>query len=280
MRAYVLGSGSSGNALLVETEGVRILVDAGIGPRVSATRLHALGSDLFPRGVDAIVVTHHHGDHAAQLEPLCRALGVPKAGHVRDGDESGPLVFLHDGIEASRVRHRFAVRRFVPGHSFRVRGVEVRTMTVPHDAPQVAVVVATRRHALGMVTDIGAAPRGLVDFFAACDTVLLESNYCSELLEDGPYPLSLKRRVAGGLGHLANDEAGRLAAKLAGCNVSRVFLCHLSRSNNTPERALRAVRDAAPDLAVEAIPHGEPRLLDLSPGSAPGNAYRQLTLPL
>src|SRR5436305_464043 len=102
MRVHVLGTGSSGNALLVEADGTRLLVEAGIGPRNLVTRMRALGFDLFhrdwPTGVDGIVVTHHHNDHAAQLEPLAKMLKAPKVG------APNPMLHLHDGVELHRVR--------------------------------------------------------------------------------------------------------------------------------------------------------------------------------
>lgn len=275
MRLYVIASGSSGNAILVEDGDVRILVDAGVGPKTAATRMHTLGFDLFPRGVDAIVVSHHHGDHAAQLEPLARAFRAPLRDHLQHGDR--PMVWLHDGVDVARVRHRFAVSRFVAGEGFDVDHLRVETMVVPHDAPQIAIAVHGRDHSFGIVTDLGHVPTKLVGFLGRCNTVLLEANYCPRMLEHGPYPPSLKRRVAGPLGHLANEDAAILAAALRKESTTALFLCHLSRTNNDPERALRTVRARAGDLSVDVLPHGEPRLLELRPRTRP--SFVQVALP-
>jgi phosphoribosyl 1,2-cyclic phosphodiesterase len=258
MRVYVLGTGSSGNALVVEADDTRLLVEAGVGPRNAVVRMRSLGADLFPRGVDGIVVTHHHNDHAAQLEPMCKALAIPRAG-ARE-----PMLHLHDGIDTPRVRHRFAVRRYRAGDGFDVRGLRVRTISLAHDAPHVAFAIQSKTHTLGFVTDVGSLTSPVVDFLASCDTVLLESNYCSKLLELSPYPPSIRSRIAGHLGHLSNDQAAGLARTITRHGTSRIFLCHLSEANNEPELALRTVRERC-DVPVEVLRHGRSRVLDLSP---------------
>lgn len=261
MKVFVLGTGSSGNSLLVEADGTRLLVEAGIGPKNVASRLRALGGD--PRAaLDGIVVTHHHDDHAGQLEPICKAFGAPRI------DSSGaPIVHLHDGVEAHRVRHRFAVRRYRRGDWFEVGALRVRTVPVAHDAPHVALAIQSKTHTLGFVTDVGSVTAPLVEMLTSCDTVMLEANFCPQLLELGPYPRSLRRRIAGHLGHLSNGQAAALAGTIARHAASRIFLCHLSQVNNEPERALRAVRERAPDARVEVLPHGRSRALELAPAA-------------
>ena len=253
MRAFVLGTGSSGNSLLVEAEGVRILVDAGLGPRTLAARLAALGVDL-ERGpgelaIDAILPTHHHGDHIGGVEKIARALGCP--------------VYLHAGIIAPRIRKRFPVREFVMGRAFRIGSLEVLAEHMPHDAPQVAVRVASKDHAIGLATDVGRPTPLLTALLASCDAALVEANHCSEMLAIGPYPTRLRDRVSGGFGHLSNAQTAELAQRLVGSRCGRLFLGHLSRSNNTPERALETVASAAPRLDVSVLPHGSICALDI-----------------
>ena len=250
MRVFVLSSGSSGNAAIVEADGTRILVDAGIGPKRAVVAMRALGSDIFPRGFDAIVVTHHHGDHSAHLEQHARASKAP--------------VYLHPGIDAPQTRKKFEVRSYERGESFKVRSVTVHTMPVPHDAPQIAVAIASSSRRIGIATDLGYAPRQVVDFLGACDVVMLEANYCERLLDAGPYPPHLKRRVAGGLGHLSNDQTAEVAQKLARMRTARLYLCHLSRANNSPTRALQTVRERAGRMHVEVVPHGHPFLVEVT----------------
>jgi phosphoribosyl 1,2-cyclic phosphodiesterase len=112
-------------------------------------------------------------------------------------------------------------------------------------------------------------------FLSACDLVLLESNYCPRMLEAGPYPPRLRARVAGPLGHLANEQAAQLARSLEDTRVAQLVLIHLSRANNSPERALDVVTSAVRRLPVQAIPHGDPRALDVRSNGA---AFEQLPL--
>jgi phosphoribosyl 1,2-cyclic phosphodiesterase len=266
MRVWLFSSGSSGNAAIVEAAGGRLLVDAGLGPKTIAARMRSLGGELFPRGVDAVVVTHQHGDHIAHLEPLARALRVP--------------LFLHRGIRASRVQQRYEVRPYATGGGFTVGPFHVESYPIPHDAPQVALRVSAGGASFGLATDLGHVPRGLAEFLGACDEVLLEANYCPDMMREGPYPPNLQRRVTGDFGHLANEQTAVLAAALVSTRVRKLWLGHLSKINNTPERALAGVRAMVRDLPVEVIPHGESKVLDVRP--APARGWRkpvQMALP-
>ncbi len=260
VRVFVLGSGSEGNSTLIEAGGTRLLVDAGFGPRSSARRLAALGVELLPRGLDGIVVTHQHGDHIGHLESLARAFRCP--------------VFLHAGIEAKRVRSRCDVRAFEPGVGFSLGALTVDAVTVPHDAPQVALRITARvgGESFGIATDVGAPTRELVRLFSGCDAALLEANHCPELLEMGPYPPKLKRRVRGGLGHLANHETAEIAERLVGTRMKRLLLGHMSRTNNSPERALAAIRPRARGIELTVLGHCIPAALRV-------HARGQLDLP-
>jgi phosphoribosyl 1,2-cyclic phosphodiesterase len=264
MRIWLLSSGSSGNAAIVEAAGGRLLIDAGIGPRVAATRMRQLGGDLFPRGVDGIVVTHQHGDHIAHLEPLARALRVP--------------VYLHAGITALRARRRFDVRPYVAGEPFDVGPFQVCAAAVPHDAPQVALRITAGGLSFGLATDLGHVPAALAAFLGACDEALIEANYCPLMMRDGPYPPHLQRRVTGNFGHLANDQCAALAASLVGTRVARVWLGHLSRVNNTPALALATVRAKAQGLDVQVIHHGVAQLLEIKAGSGSRPQASQMAL--
>lgn len=249
MRVYVLGSGSSGNALLVDADGTRVLVDAGIAPRAAVARMEELGADLAPGSVHGIVATHQHGDHFGQIEKLARALGAP--------------IWLHRRIDAPRVRRKHRVVDYDVGRAFRIGELEITTEEVPHDAPQVAVRVATKHHAFGVATDVGHVTARLVALLAACDGAVVEANHCAELLAFGPYPEHLRRRVAGGFGHLSNARTAELAARLVGSRLGRLWLGHLSRTNNTPERALETVAGAAKRIEVAVLPHGAACALDV-----------------
>ena len=251
VRVFVLGTGSSGNALLVESAGTRVLVDAGIGPRKTEARLAQLGVDFSDARIDAVVATHQHGDHFGEIARLARAFSA--------------TIYLHRGIDADPVRKRFDVQVYEPGRPFRVGTLVVEAEHVPHDAPQVALRVAEDGGgaALGVAPDVGRVTPGLARLLAGCDAALVEANHCTEMLAWGPYPERLKRRVSGGLGHLSNVQTADLAARLSGSRLTRMWLGHLSRANNTPERALEVVASAARTIDVAVLPHGAVCELDV-----------------
>lgn len=250
VQVHVLASGSSGNALLVETASTRILVDAGIGPRALAARSAELGIALHPRGVDAIVVTHSHGDHVGRLGPAARSLAAP--------------VYAHGEVELGRLPSGAQVVRFDRGADLKLGDVKVTTLAVPHDAPQVALRFEAGGSAFAVVTDLGAAPRGLDALLASSDVALVEANHCPRMLEDGPYPERLRARVAGPLGHLSNEQTAALLASTRGGRLRRAYLGHISRRTNSCARALAVVAPAAPFLEVAAVPHGVAMSLDLA----------------
>jgi phosphoribosyl 1,2-cyclic phosphodiesterase len=251
VRIFVLGSGSSGNCLVVEAEGERLLVDAGMGPTRAVGRMRSLGADLVTsRAPLGIFVTHDHGDHAAHALPLARALRAP--------------LYAHDGVQIDRARRRQEVLSYAPGRPVRLGPFCVEALAIPHDAPHVALRVSAGGRRFAIATDLGHATRELRALLAGCDLVMLEANYCPQLLESGPYPPRLKQRVGGPLGHLANEQAAALAVALEDTRVSRLVLAHLSRTNNSPERALAAVASRLRRLPVEAVVHGEPRRLDVA----------------
>lgn len=257
MRVWVLGTGSSGNLLLVEVQGTRIFLDAGMSPKKASIRMRELGGELFPRGADAILPTHEHNDHCAQLESLSKALQMPKK------DFGEPKILLHAGLTAARVRHRFETKTFAIGGSVSVGPVTIESHAIPHDAPQIAVRVTAGDVSFGYATDLGSSAPGLPAFLGGCDTVLLESNYDEKMLNEGPYPPKLKRRIVGPHGHLSNEQTGALLAEVSRHGRPRVLLCHLSKLNNTPELAHRAARAACPTLDVSVLEHGEAKIVDV-----------------
>ena len=259
---WVLGTGSSGNALIVESGDTRLWVDAGIGPRAAASRMNALGGDLFPRGVDGVVITHEHGDHCAQLESLGKALSLPKRG------AGEAKIFLHDGIGADRVRARFETARLTVSSPLTIGDLTVEAMEVSHDAPQVAFRFRAGDTRFGYATDLGSFTSALAAFLGNCDTVLLEANYCPSMLASGPYPSSLKRRISSATGHLSNEQTAELVSATRYYGSPAIVLCHLSRGNNEPGLAQRVVASARPDLDVQALGHGEARILDVGRASS------------
>ena len=218
----ILGSGSEGNALLLESGATSVLVDAGLSYRKLVQRFDAIGREI-PGDVAAVLVTHSHGDHAAHASTYATRLGCP----VRATEAT---------MAALRLRPSAPRETFAVGRSLRIGDISIRTHRVPHDAPQVALVFETKETRLGLVTDLGHVPKGLARFLAGCETLLLESNHDPDMLATGPYPDSLKHRVGGALGHLSNAQAGDLLASIDH-GPREVVLMHLSETNNTAQLA-------------------------------------------
>ncbi|MFY0991286.1 MBL fold metallo-hydrolase [Halomonas sp. C05BenzN] len=227
LRFGSLGSGSKGNATLVSDGETHLLVDCGFGLRETERRLAGFG--LHPRQLDAVLVTHEHGDHVRGVGPLARRHGVP--------------VYLTPGTWASG---RLGV---IPGHHwitpqarFAIKGVAIDPVTVPHDARE---PVQFRFHAagrsLGVLTDLGHPTDHVAEAFAGCDALVLECNHDVRMLAEGPYPPRLKRRVGGDWGHLANAQAAALLARLGLDRLQRIVCSHLSEHNNRPELVLEAL---------------------------------------
>ena len=232
LRFRVLGSGSGGNATLVEGGGARVLLDAGLGPRQLAERLLSAGVD--PASLDAVFLSHEHGDHARGAAAFSARWGVPLAG-------------TRGTFQAARLARAKmpAYEPIAPGETRSVRRLAVRAVAVPHDAASpLAFVLSAGAASVGHATDLGHLSRGLVEAFRECDAVLVESNYDPAMLRDGPYPWSLKERILGPYGHLSNADAARLLEKGLGDGCREVVLAHLSRKNNHPELALLAAEEA------------------------------------
>jgi phosphoribosyl 1,2-cyclic phosphodiesterase len=225
LRFRVLGSGSGGNATLIEAAGTRVLVDAGLGPRVLAERLVSAGVD--PASLAAVLVSHEHGDHAGGAAAfsakwgvrLCGSRGTYAAAAFGACDIAG-----YDVLEA--------------GQSRVIGSLVVQGVGIPHDAAApLAFVVESEGGRLGHATDLGHVNRGLVDAFSDCDALLLESNYDPDMLRSGPYPWSLKERILGSRGHLSNGDVARFLGQGLGDTCRTVVLGHLSQKNNHPELA-------------------------------------------
>jgi phosphoribosyl 1,2-cyclic phosphodiesterase len=243
VRFRLLGSGSSGNATLVEGGGARILLDAGLGPRELVERLQSAGVDAA--SLDAIVLSHEHGDHAKGAASFARKWGMRIVG------TRGTYAAL--GLGAVEIPGYDVLQ---PGVLLRFAGLTLEAIPVPHDAAQpVAFVVAADGGTLGHATDLGHIDARLVSAFQACTALLIESNYDPAMLRDGEYPWSLKERILGPFGHLANGDVAAYLARGLGPDCRLALLAHLSQKNNHPE----LVRMAA-ERALSRAGRGEVRV--------------------
>ena len=219
MRVCALGSGSTGNALLVEGPEGLILVDAGLSWRELKARASRGGFSLAH--LRAVVLTHEHADHVRGLDTLARR-GIPVLA------TGGTLRAL--GLEGTAV---------VPG--MELAGLRIFPFSVSHDAAEpVGYRFECNGLRLGLATDLGQVTPEVMRHLHGCQTVVLEANHDLGMLLAGPYPWPLKTRIMGPYGHLANDDAGQALRTLQG-EARAVLLAHLSQENNTPALALETV---------------------------------------
>lgn len=232
MRFASLGSGSKGNALLVEAGSTRILLDCGFGPRECAARMARAGCS--PEELSGILITHEHSDHIAGAFAL--------AGRFRLA-----LWMSHGTFAASRARERHAPTvEFIDSHrAFSVGDLEIQPFPVPHDAREpVQFTFTDGRHRLGVLTDLGCSTPHVERMLSGCDALVLECNHDKNMLQAGDYPPYLKSRIAGGQGHMDNQAAAALLGILDVSRLQHIIAAHLSQQNNTPALARKSLADA------------------------------------
>jgi phosphoribosyl 1,2-cyclic phosphodiesterase len=232
VRFACLGSGSKGNAWLVQAGGTRVMVDCGFGPRETAKRLARLG--LAVNELDAILVTHEHSDHGRGVAQVAaKARCAVWASHgcqamlAAGGEGPGNAQVIHDHAP------------------FAIGELEVTPYPVPHDAREpLQFRFSDGEVGFGLLTDAGHVTQHMQAMLAGCAALALECNHDVAVLEAGRYPLALKRRILGRYGHLDNQTAAALLRQLAGPHLKHVVAAHLSQENNRPELAQAALAGA------------------------------------
>ena len=272
----VLGSGSAGNATLLQQGGARVLIDVGLSCRETARRLSTIG--VAPESITAAVITHAHGDHTRGASLFSRRYEIP----------------VH-ATEATRAvwpeAEVWSWGRLDCDGTTAVGGLRVTPFEVSHDADAetVAFHIETAAGAIGFATDVGMTTQALRTRFRPCRLLVMESNHATDLLQVGPYSPSTKARIAGERGHLSNEALARFIREDLGAAVECLVLAHLSRVNNLPEIAVLTCREAleaAGRSDVRVVVSHQDRVtetvrLDVRParfgaGFSPG---RQIALP-
>lgn len=239
MEVLVLQSGSRGNCVYVESDGVAILLDAGISARQVQLRLTEYGKRLD--SVRAVVISHSHRDHIGHVAVYQRKLQLP-------------TFMTKDGRRVVRDLDEGLCRFFSPNEQLAFEHLVVEPIMTPHDAPSsLAFVVSDQKHRLAVLTDLGHPFPQLQEVLASVDAAILESNYDPVLLAEGDYPERLQERIRGPGGHLSNKEAALLVKK-HGRHLRWICLAHLSQHNNTPETAYNTYR--------KVVGCGEPFIAD------------------
>jgi phosphoribosyl 1,2-cyclic phosphodiesterase len=254
LRFRSLGSGSTGNATLIEaggSTGFRLLVDCGLGIRQLSARLGQSG--LADSDIDAIFITHEHSDHIGCARQFARRHGVP--------------VWMSMGTWTALDKPDFDgwLRIAQDGVAIDLGGLQLTPFTVPHDAREPLQLTCTDGAVkLGVLTDLGHATAHVLDHLQQCDALLLESNHDSAMLEASSYPFFLKRRVGGQFGHLSNIASAEVARAVCHPRMKHLVAAHLSQQNNRPELAQdllsRALGCRSADIVVADAGTGTPWL--------------------
>jgi phosphoribosyl 1,2-cyclic phosphodiesterase len=253
MELIVIGSSSSGNSVAVRCDGGVLLIDAGFSLRTIRERLASEGVGLDE--LRGLLVTHEHADHARGAGRFLRLKGAGVAAN----EGTAAALRTHFGLQG--------VRPLKDGELAEVGPFGIRPIRVPHDSADCsAFEVRVGDLRLLYATDLGHVPAAVVEAGASCDAAVFESNHDRAMLWGGSYPQFLKERIAGGRGHLSNDQSAEAIARMAKGKLRHVVLAHLSERNNRPERALETVRaglrNGAPldgySVRVEAAPKDGP----------------------
>lgn len=231
IRFASLGSGSAGNALLVESGATCLMLDCGFGLRETVARLQRL--ERQPADLTGILVTHEHGDHLGGVFRLARKYALP-------------IWMTYGTWSASRQAETGLDLRLIDSHrSLAIGKLEVQPFPVPHDAREpVQYVFSNGCRRLGVLTDIGEITAHVRDVLSGCDGLVLECNHDAGMLARSTYPVSLKRRIAGRLGHLENSVAAELLRQIDCSRLQHVVAAHLSERNNLPGLAIAAIAQA------------------------------------
>jgi len=230
IRFASLGSGSRGNATIVEAGSTRIMLDCGFSETRFRQRLAQ--RQLEPSQIDAILVTHEHSDHINGVGAVARKHGIP--------------VYMTRGTAAQEKHGKLPELNFIDVHDcFSIDDLEIQAYPVPHDAREpVQFVFGDGAQRLGILTDVGSSTQHIIDVLDGCDALILECNHDVNMLAEGPYPAHLKKRVGGRFGHLSNKQAGDLLASLDTSSLQHIVAAHISEKNNTEEMACGALAEA------------------------------------
>ncbi len=230
-----ISSGSRGNSILIEDKNVKLLVDAGVSGKRIDEGLSFYG--CHPADLDGMLITHEHIDHIQGLGVFLRKHEIPVY---------APKETI-EAILSSPKTGKVNQELFVPiktAQHIQIKSVSVLPVPVQHDAVNpVCYRFDTAKQSCAVVTDLGCYDDALTEQLKELDMVLIEANHDIRMLQTGSYPFHLKQRIWGNLGHLSNENCGRLLSRIGGKRLKHIILGHLSGENNYPELAYQAVRN-------------------------------------
>ena len=233
LRFTSIASGSSGNSIYFGNEHTHILIDAGISNKRIEKGMADLG--LKVSDLSAILITHEHVDHISGLKALSKKYKIPIYA------SKGTIEFIRQkGIiyEADGLIHTIDTKE-----DFSISDISVKAFPISHDAIEpVAYRLSSEGHSVAVATDMGTYDDRIIEELRGLDAIILEANHDIRMLEVGPYPYHLKRRILGDKGHLCNEHAGRLLSSILHDGIKHIFLGHLSKENNYASLAYETVK--------------------------------------
>ncbi|MEM2056200.1 MAG: MBL fold metallo-hydrolase [Thermoplasmatales archaeon] len=241
-----IGSGSSGNSTLVCNDNGCILIDMGLSVRKVMYSLESKG--VSASRISALFITHGHADHASGVHSFKNVFNVPVYGTYETSDiyveqRGGYGTYQEMGVEIDRFVKEGVVEE--------IRGMTIEAVRVSHDARHpVAYFVTSGNKTVSIITDLGESNALLENRLRECSAILIEANHDTFLLQRGPYPEILKRRIRGSRGHLSNTQTASILKKVVG-EGTPVLLAHLSKVNNTPQLAVQSVHEALRESGIK-----------------------------
>ncbi len=222
MRVCLLASGSRGNSTLIEVDGCRLLIDAGLSGIETERRLSTVG--LAGEDLHGILVTHEHHDHVSGIGPLARRYNLP--------------VYIDRQTHAAlpKLGKIENLQYFSTGETFSVQNLVISPFSTTHDAVNpVGFTIQSNEGKIGFATDLGMPTRLVADQLKDCRVLVLEANHDEQMLQEGPYPWDLKQRISSRHGHLSNNQSCSLLEDICWSGLEALFLAHLSEENNCPD---------------------------------------------
>lgn len=218
-----LGSGSSGNSTVIRSDNTTLLLDCGFTLKETTARLSLLG--LHPSDIDAVLLSHEHGDHVKGVGPLSRKFATP--------------IWLTHGTYSSLRDNRFHQIKIIDAHSsWQIGDIQINPFPTPHDAAESCQYVFTHEQVrFACVTDLGACTPHVVSQLEGINSLIVETNYDATMLANGPYPYSLQQRIKSNFGHLGNEQGADLVKHLDHAGLQHILLGHLSEQNNSDQAA-------------------------------------------
>ncbi len=228
-----LGSGSGGNSTVIRTENTTLLLDCGFTLKETTARLSLLG--LHPADIDAVLISHEHGDHVKGVGPLSRKFATP--------------VWLTHGTYSSLRDNRFHKIQIIDAHSsWQIGDIDINPFPTPHDAAESCQYIFTHNEVrFAVVTDLGACTPHVVSTLEGINGLIVETNYDNTMLANGPYPYSLQQRIKSNYGHLGNEQGAELVRHLDHAGLQHILLGHISEQNNSDQAAFDTMKNSIND---------------------------------